>query len=44
MRPKKPNEPIYLVVDRYAIPEEWDDAQRGRLSDSVQLAFLGRTW
>lgn len=31
---------IYLVVDRYAIPEEWDDAQRGRLSDSLQLAFL----
>lgn len=37
---QKLNEPIYLVVDRYAIPEEWDDAQRGRLSDSVQLAFL----
>ncbi len=37
---QKTNEPIYLVVDRYAIPEEWDDAQRGRLSDSVQLAFL----
>jgi excinuclease ABC subunit A len=31
---------IYLVVDRYVIPEEWDDAQRGRLSDSLQLAFL----
>ena len=31
---------IYLVVDRYAIPSEWDDAQRGRLSDSVQLSFL----
>lgn len=37
---KKLKEPIYLVVDRYAIPEEWDDAQRGRLSDSLQLAFL----
>lgn len=33
-------ESVYLVVDRYAIPEEWDDAQHGRLSDSVQLAFL----
>ena len=32
--------PVYLVVDRYAIPEVWDDAQRGRLSDSIQLAFL----
>jgi len=31
---------MFLVIDRYAIPEEWDDAQRGRLSDSVQLAFL----
>jgi excinuclease ABC subunit A len=31
---------VFLVVDRYAIPEEWDDAQSGRLSDSVQLAFL----
>jgi excinuclease ABC subunit A len=31
---------VFLVIDRYAIPEEWDDAQRGRLSDSVQLAFL----
>ena len=36
----KTTEAIYLVVDRYAIPEEWDDAQRGRLSDSLQLAFL----
>jgi len=31
--------PLFLVVDRYAIPENWDDAQRGRLSDSTQLAF-----
>ncbi len=31
---------VYLVIDRYAIPDSWDDAQRGRLSDSLQLAFL----
>ena len=36
----KPDESVYLVIDRYAIPQDWDDAQRGRLSDSVQLAFL----
>lgn len=34
------NEPLWLVIDRYAIPETWDDEQRGRLSDSLQLAFL----
>lgn len=32
--------PVFLLIDRYAIPHEWDDAQRGRLSDSIQLAFL----
>lgn len=37
---KSYDEPIFLVIDRYAIPEHWDDAQRGRLSDSIQLAFL----
>lgn len=37
---KNYNSTVYLVIDRYAIPETWDDAQRGRLSDSIQLAFL----
>jgi excinuclease ABC subunit A len=36
---KEPEEAVYLLIDRYSIPDEWDDAQRGRLSDSIQLAF-----